>query len=333
MKERSKNPYLFVESHFNDECRRDNGYNSLDMTPSTNLQPMPFTRRWWLAIRPRTLPAASSPVLLGLAIALAEGEFHLLPGLVTLFCALLLQILANLVNDVADFQKGTDTSGRLGPTRVTQSGLLTPRQVWTGALVTALLAAVGGLYLAWVGGWPILVVGGLSILLAIVYTVGPFALADYGLGDLFALVFFGLVAVGGTVYIQLGHLTPLSWMGGLGAGALVTNVLVVNNVRDIESDRRAGRKNIPVMWGRKAGELEYTLMLLLAALLPLITLALGWANAWILLPLLSLPRAYYLWKQLRSLPAGPGFNRLLAQTAQYVLIYCALFAAGVLLTK
>ncbi len=303
------------------------------MTASNNTLSMPYSRRWWLAIRPRTLPAASSPVLLGLAIALGEGEFHFLPAVVTLLCALLLQILANLVNDVADFQKGTDTSGRLGPTRVTQSGLLTPRQVWTGVLVTALLAAAGGLYLAWVGGWPILVLGGLSILLAIIYTVGPFALEDYGLGDLFALLFFGLVAVGGTVYIQLGCLTPLSWMGGLGAGALVTAVLVVNNVRDIESDRRAGRKNIPVLWGRKAGELEYALMLILAALVPLVTLICGWANIWILLPLLSLPRAYYLLKQMRSLPAGPGFNRLLAQTAQYVLIYCALFGVGVLLAN
>lgn len=294
---------------------------------------LPYTRRWWLAIRPRTLPAASSPVLLGLAIALGEGEFHILPGLVTLVCALLLQILANLVNDVADFQKGTDTSGRLGPTRVTQSGLLTPRQVWLGAGVVGLLAAAGGGYLAWVGGWPILAVGAASILLAVLYTVGPYALEDFGLGDLFALLFFGLVAVGGTVYIQLGRLTPLSWMGGLGAGALVTAVLVVNNVRDIESDRRAGRKNIPVLWGRKAGEMEYAAMLLLAGLVPVITWAAGWANAWVLLPLLSLPRAYYLLKQMRSLPAGPGFNRLLAQTAQYVLIYCALFGAGVLLAK
>ncbi len=303
------------------------------MEPGAHQPNMSIFKRWWLAIRPRTLPAAASPVLLGLAIAWAEGKLNWLSGLVTLICALLMQILANLVNDVADFQKGTDTSGRLGPTRVTQSGLFTPRQVWGGAFVTIAAAIICGVYLVWQSGWPILVIGAVAILSAILYTVGPFALEDYGLGELFALVFFGLVAVGGTVFIQLGRLTALSWMGGLGAGALVTAVLVVNNVRDIESDRRAGRKNIPVVWGRKAGELEYLLLLFLAAIVPLVVLAAGWANIWILLPLLSTPRAYQLWKFMHTLPAGPGFNRLLAQTAQFVLIYCALFAAGVVINS
>jgi len=123
----------------------------------------------------------------------------------------------------------------------------------------------------------------------------------------------------------------LSWVGGLGAGALVTDILVVNNVRDIESDRRSGRKNIPVCWGRRAGEIEYLIMLILAYLAPVLAIILGWADLWLLLPLLSLPRAIFLWQQIRTLPAGPGFNRLLAQTAQLVLLYCLLFSAGVLL--
>lgn len=299
--------------------------------PVTTLTNPSYFQRWWLAIRPRTLPAAGSPVLIGMAIALAEGQFRWLPALVILLCALLLQILANLVNDVADFQKGTDTSGRLGPTRVTQAGLLKPREVWAGAAVVTLLAALGGAYLAWVGGWPVLVMGAVAILCAYLYTVGPFALEDYGLGDLFALVFFGLVAVGGTTFILTGRLYPLSWVGGLGAGALVTAILVVNNVRDIESDTRAGRKNIPVLWGRKTGETEYLLMFILAYSVPVIALAAGWANAWLLLPLLSLPRAYQLLVMMRTLPAGPGFNRLLANTAQLVLFYCLLFSAGVLI--
>lgn len=297
----------------------------------SNPKDLPKFRRWLLAIRPRTLPAASSPVLIGFAIALGEGKFHWLPALVILACAVLLQILANLVNDVADFQKGTDTSGRLGPTRVTQSGLLSVREVWTGAGVVALLASAGGAYLAWVGGWPVLVMGLAAILGAVLYTVGPFAMEDYGTGDLFALLFFGLVAVGGTTYILTGKLTPLSWMGGLGAGVLVTAILVVNNVRDIESDRRAGRKNIPVVWGRKTGEMEYLLMLIIAYCVPIVTLLAGFSSAWILLPLLSLPRAVQLFYQIRTLPAGPGFNRLLANTAQLVLIYCMLFSAGILI--
>jgi 1,4-dihydroxy-2-naphthoate octaprenyltransferase len=291
----------------------------------TNLQ------RWWLAIRPRTLPAAASPVLIGWTIAWVNSAFHWLPAIIILLCALLLQTLANLVNDVADFQKGTDKSGRLGPTRVTQSGLLSVRAVWTGAAVVALLAAAGGLYLASFRGWPVLVIGGVALICAVLYTVGPLAFEDYGLGDLAAFLFFGFVTVCGTTYILLGHLVPLSWMGGLGAGALVTAILVVNNVRDIESDTLAGRKNIPVRLGRKAGEIEYTLMMVIAYLVVCVTFLAGWSGAWILLPIISIPRAILLVRQIRLLPSGAGFNLLLANTAQLVLVYCGLFALGILL--
>lgn len=292
---------------------------------------MTILQRWWLAIRPRTLPAAASPVLIGWAIAWVNGAFHVLPAIIILLCALLLQILANLVNDVADFQKGTDKSGRLGPTRVTQSGLLSIHAVWTGAAVVALLAAAGGLYLAIFRGWPVLVIGGVALVCAVLYTVGPFAFEDYGLGDLAAFLFFGFVTVCSATYILLGYLVPLSWLGGLGAGALVTAILVVNNVRDIESDTRAGRKNIPVRWGRKAGELEFLLMMILAYLAVGAAFLAGWSGAWILLPLVSIPRAVQLVRQMRTLPAGAGFNLLLANTAQLVLIYCVLFALGILL--
>ena len=301
------------------------------MITSDETQSLTILQRWWLAIRPRTLPAAASPVLIGWAIAWVNGAFRPLPAIIILFCALLLQILANLVNDVADFQKGTDKSGRLGPTRVTQSGLLSIRAVWAGAAVVALLAAAGGLYLALFRGWPVLVIGGVALTCAVLYTVGPFAFEDYGLGDLAAFLFFGFVTVCGTTYILLGHLVPLSWLGGLGAGALVTAILVVNNVRDIESDTRAGRKNIPVRWGRKAGEVEYLLMMVIAYLAVGVAFLTGWRGAWILLPLISIPRAVQLVRQMRTLPAGAGFNLLLANTAQLVLIYCVLFAMGILL--
>jgi 1,4-dihydroxy-2-naphthoate octaprenyltransferase len=290
-----------------------------------------YIHRWWLAIRPRTLPAAGSPVLIGLAIAWKEGSFKILPAIIILLCALLLQILANLVNDVADFQKGTDKGERLGPIRVTHSGLLSPRQVWTGVAITIALALVGGIYLVLIGGWPVLVIGVAAILGAILYTVGPFALEDYGLGDLFAMLFFGFAAVCGSVFILTGAVSQIAWMGGLAAGALVTAILVVNNVRDIESDTRAGRRNIPVVWGRKAGEIEYGLLLLVAYLVPLVTLTTGWTNAWGLFPYISTPIAFSLWRRIRTLPAGPAFNHLLAKTAQLVLIYCSLFALGILL--
>jgi len=296
-------------------------------------QPISYAKRWWLAIRPRTLPAAGSPVLIGWAIAWANGAFAWIPALVILVCALLLQMLANVVNDVADFQKGTDKSGRLGPVRVTQSGLLSVRQVWTGAVVIALLAAAGGVYLALYRGWPVLLIGGVALVSAVLYTVGPFAFEDFGIGDLAALVFFGLVTVCGTTYILLGHLTPLAWMGGVGAGALVTNILVVNNIRDIESDTRAGRKNIPVRWGRRAAEIEYLLMMIMAFVVCILAFSLGWAGWTVLLPLGIIPRTIQLVKRIKTLPASPLFNKLLADTAQLVLFYCLLFSLGIVLDK
>lgn len=294
---------------------------------------MNTAQKWWLAIRPRTLPAAGSPVLIGWAIAWVNDSFKWLPALMILACALLLQILANLVNDVADFQKGTDKSGRLGPTRVTQSGLLSIRQVWTGAAVVALLAAAGGAYLAVYRGWPVLVMGGVSLLFAVLYTVGPFSLEDYGLGDLAAFIFFGLVTVCGATYILLGSLVPVAWMGGLGAGALVTAILVVNNVRDIASDTAAGRKNIPVVWGRKAGEWEYIVMMFLAYLACMLSYFMNWSGWPILLPLATVPRAIQLIARMRKLPATPVFNKLLADTAQLVLFFCILFSLGIILSK
>ena len=292
-----------------------------------------YVQRWGLAIRPRTLPAAGSPVLIGWAIAWANGACAWLPALVILVCALLLQILANLVNDVADFQKGTDKSGRLGPIRVTQSGLLKVREVWSGALVVALVAAACGVYLALFRGWPVLVIGVVALISAVLYTVGPFSFSDYGLGDLAALIFFGFVTVCGTTYILLGYLVPVSWFGGLGAGALVTNILVVNNVRDIESDTRAGRKNIPVRWGRRAAEIEYLLMIVLAYMACIIPVVTGWAGWTLLLPLVTIPRAIQLVKRINTLPASPLFNKLLADSAQLVLFYCLLFSLGVVLDK
>ncbi len=301
-----------------------------DENPQTSMN---NAQKWWMAIRPRTLPAAGSPVLIGWAIAWVNDSFKWLPAVVILLCALLLQILANLVNDVADFQKGTDKSGRLGPTRVTQSGLLSIRQVWSGSATVALLATAGGIYLAMYRGWPVLVMGGAALFFAVLYTVGPFSLEDYGLGDLAAFIFFGFVTVCGTTYILLGYLVPIAWMGGLSAGALVTAILVVNNVRDIASDTIAGRKNIPVLWGRRAGEIEYILMMFLALLASILPFLVNWAGWPILLSLLTIPRVIQLISRIRTLPATPAFNKLLADTAQLVLFYCVLFSLGIILDK
>lgn len=291
--------------------------------------PTPF-QCWLLAIRPRTLPAAAAGVLMGIGIAFKQSNhLPIFPAFVILLCAVLLQILANLTNDVADFQKGVDTEDRLGPLRVTQAGLLSPRQMWTGIIIVIILAAACGLYLSWIGGLPVVLIGLAAILSAILYTVGPFALEDHGFGDLFAFLFFGPVAVCGTVYILSTHVSTLAWLGGTAAGVLTTAILIVNNVRDMQSDKKAGRVNIPVKYGRKAGEWEYLSMLAIAYLIPLLARTLGlvsWAG---LLPLITLPRAVQLGIRIKTLPVSRAFNKLLADTAQLLLLFSILFAIGI----
>ena len=243
----------------------------------------------------------------------------------------MIQIATNMVNDVVDFSKGADTEERTGPLRVTHAGLLTPRQVWLGVAVTFGLAALAGLYLTWLAGWPVLVIGAAAILSGIIYTAGPFPLAYNGLGDLFVLIFFGYVAVGGTVYVTSGQLPPLVWYGSTAAGLLTVNILVVNNIRDIETDRRAGRKNFPVLFGRKAAVWQYTLELATAYLIPVILILQGLASPWVLLSFLSIPRAVKLVGVLRSETAGAALNATLGQTGQMLLLYCVLLSLGLLL--
>ncbi len=289
-------------------------------------------QRWQLAIRPKTLPAAVSPVLIGLAISYKNGAFHWLPALAVLLTALLLQILANLVNDVADYSKGTDHPDRLGPTRVTQTKLLSVKTVWTGAAVVAGMAALLGLYLTWFRGWPVLLIGAASLVFAALYSVGPFALEDHGFGELFVMIFFGFVACCGTVYVMTGALPLIAWFGAVGAGALVTAILVVNNVRDIATDTRAGRKNIPIVWGRRAGEIEYLVLLVLAYAAPVAAFGLGLLSVWALLPFLTIPMAVKNYQAITTLPASPAFNKLLAATGSLALRYSLLFALAVLLS-
>lgn len=292
--------------------------------------PLTPLQRWQLASRPKTLPAAIAPVLLGWAIAYDLGAFSLLPALLALLIAVLLQIGANLVNDVSDFQKGADAGDRLGPLRVTQAGLLAPRQVWTGVAVVFGLAALAGIYLVLLGGWPLLILGAAAMAAALFYSVGRNSFAATGSGDLFAFLFFGLGAVCGTVYLLAGRVPLSAWLAALPVGALVTAILVVNNIRDIASDRRAGRRNIPARFGRRAGEIEYAVLLSMAYLSPPLVW-LGGETPWVLLAWLSLPLALRLYRAVRTEPIGRGFNRLLAQTARLTLLFSLLLALGVLL--
>lgn len=285
---------------------------------------------WILASRPRTLTAAIAPVLLGSAVAFARGAFH--PGAALAACigAVMIQVGANLANDVGDYERGTDTSDRLGPVRVTMAGMLAPRQVKLGAAVAFSLAALAGAYLIHIAGWPVLVIGLASIAAGVMYTFGPSPLAYNGLGDVFTMVFFGFVGVCGTAFVQVGAVPPAAWPAAAAVGATITALLVVNNVRDIETDRRAGRRTIPVVFGRRAGLIEYALLLLVAHIIPVAMWLTGMADLWILLPVLSAPRAVSL---IRFVDATEGrrLNQALADTAQLVLVHAGLFAVGLVL--
>ena len=287
--------------------------------------------RWWLAIRPKTLPAAIAPVLLGASIALRRGGFTLLPALAAMLIAVLIQIATNLVNDVVDFSRGADNASRTGPARATQTGMLSPRQVWAGAIAAFGLAALIGLYLILIAGWPALILGVAALIAGAAYTAGPFPLAYHGLGGLFVLLFFGYGAVAGTVYVTAGSLPPETWVAATAAGALTVNILVVNNVRDVETDRAAGRRNIPVTLGRAGGEWQYALMVAVAYASPVVLICWDLASPWAMLTFLSLPFAVGVWHKLRSGLSGQGLNPLLGKTAQVLLLYCILLSIGLLI--
>ncbi len=290
-----------------------------------------FSQRWVLAIRPKTLTAAVAPVVVGWGVAATTGKFHWGAAIAALITSIMIQIGTNLVNDVVDFSKGADTEDRTGPLRVTQSGLLTPRQVWLGVFVTFGVAVVAGLYLTWVAGWLVLVIGAASLISGIAYTAGPFPLAYHGFGDIFVLLFFGYAAVGGTVYVVGDGLPPLTWFAATAVGALTVNILVVNNIRDIETDRRAGRKNLPVVLGRKAAQWEFAIMLVAAYAVPFILVCKQVTSPWVLLSILTLPQGIKIWGILRTGQSGQALNPVLGQTAQHLLRYSLLFTLGVLI--
>ncbi len=285
-----------------------------------------------LAARPRTLPAAVAPVLVGTAMAIADRQFALLPAAAALMVALLLQIGVNLANDYFDYIKGIDTQDRLGPPRVTQSGLIPAQQVKTGILVVIVLSTIPGLYLASAGGWPVILIGLFCFAAALAYSGGPFPLASHGLGDLFVFIFFGLVAVCGTYYVQALQLTPMVLLMGALQGLLITAILVVNNLRDIQTDRRSGKRTLAVMIGERGSRIEYLLLLAIAYAIPFILWLGGVSSAWVILPLLSLPLAIYLTRLIWISTGGPVLNEVLASTAKLVLIYSCLLSIGLILS-
>lgn len=286
--------------------------------------------RWILAIRPRTLPAAVAPVLVGTACAHAVDGFRAGPALAALAGALLLQIGANLANDLFDFEKGADTAERLGPTRVVQSGLLSPSAVRTGMAITFGLALLVGVYLVWVAGPVIVLIGLLSIAAAVAYTGGPYPLAYNGLGDIAVLIFFGFVAVGGTAFVQAGYVPVLAWIAAVPVGALTTAILVVNNVRDMETDAMAGKRTLAVRLGRRGAVAEYALLMAAAYAVPVALLLVGRLSGWVLLPLATAPLAIRLYRGVRD-ERGRALNPALGGTARLLFLFGALLALGIVL--
>ena len=286
---------------------------------------------WMLAARPRTLPAAIAPVVLGSAMAIADKNFVWLPALAAFSVALLLQIGVNLANDYFDYLKGIDTADRLGPLRVTQSGLIPATQVKAGMMITLSLSMIPGIYLLTVGGLPVIIIGLACFCAVLAYSGGPFPLASHGLGDLFVFIFFGLIAVCGTYYVQALKLTPMVWLMGVIAGLLITAILVVNNLRDIQSDRQTGKRTLAVIIGIRGSTIEYMLLLAGAYAIPIILWLMGRMSAWVLLPLFSLPTALALMRLIWKNPEGAILNQALAKTAKLALVFSLLLAVGLIL--
>lgn len=282
---------------------------------------------WWLAIRPKTLPAAVGPVAVGTAVALADGRFLALPALGCFLGAMLLQIGVNLANDYFDFKNNIDSEERQGPVRVTQSGLIAPEDVKRGMIICLILAAFVFLYLGVVGGPPIILVGIASVLAVLAYSGGPYPIASNGLGEIFVFIFFGLVAVGGTYYIQAKDLTVVALMAAVPPGLLITAIMVVNNLRDIDTDKKAGKNTLAVILGRYRTIIEYKSLIWASYLIPVLMLLMGAADAFILLPLTTFPMARSLIFKVEC-DLGSNLNELLASTARLSLIYSLMFSFG-----
>ena len=280
---------------------------------------------WLQAARVRTLPAALAPVMVGWALAARAGAFDAAAATLCALGALLIQVGTNYANDYFDALKGADTDERVGPLRATAAGLVTPSAMRTATVVTMAAAAVVGGTLVMIGGWPIAVIGVLSIAMGVLYTGGPTPLGYLGLGDILVLIFFGPVAVAGTAYVQIGALDPLSIYIGLGPGLISTAILVVNNLRDRHTDVCAGKRTLAVRFGGRFARLEYAAVLALAFALP-IPLALT-VTPGALLAFLALPFALSTTAQVCT-KDGAALNPLLGGTARVLLVYSAGLALG-----
>ena len=290
-------------------------------------------RIWLAAARVRTLPAAVAPVLVGTALAGYLHVFAPLRFVAALIGAVFIQVGTNLSNDYSDARRGADTEDRLGPVRITAGGLVPPARVLVATYVSFGVAVLAGVYLIVVAGWQLLLVGAASILAGVLYTGGPRPYGYEGLGDLFVFLFFGIVAVAGSFFVQTGHLDWEAFALAVPVGLLAAAILMVNNIRDIDTDRRAGKRTRAVRLGRARARVLYAVTVYVAYLLVPVTWLFGPLTAWVLLPWVTLPVAAPVVRVVRNRADGPSLNDALARTGMLQLAFCMLLAAGLLLSR
>ncbi len=289
-----------------------------------------YFESWILAARPKTLPAAVFPVLTGTAIAVHDNVFFAPAALIALVCSLLIQIGTNFVNDLYDYLKGTDKADRTGPLRVLAAGLISVKEMKTAIAATFGLAFLLGLYLVYLGGWPILLIGVLSLVAGYSYTAGPFPLAYNGLGDVFVFLFFGFVGTVGTYYVQAQEITELVLWASVPVGALITNILVVNNYRDRFEDKNVGKNTLAVKFGGTFARLQYLIFMILSYGVLFVVYFTYKNSVFVFLPILSIPLSIKLVKMIYTLE-GERLNKTLELTAKLSFLYGILFAIGIML--
>ena len=287
---------------------------------------------WIQTARPKTLLAAVGPVLMGAALAFAADCFHFFSVLAALFAALCIQIGTNFANDYFDHYQGADTEDRKGPQRALQAGAVSPKQMLLAAILMFAMALVFCGYLVYVAGWPILLLGLISVGCGFWYTAGPLSLAYTGLADLFAFAFFGPIAVAGTYYVQALELPLYVILAGMGPGAISLALLTINNLRDVDEDRAANKRTLAVRFGRNFARCEYLYAMLLAIFVPVFLWSKDYVGVWANLSLLFLIPAWPLLRMvLLDREQGPLLNKALGGTAKLLLIYSVLFSIGVIL--
>jgi 1,4-dihydroxy-2-naphthoate octaprenyltransferase len=285
---------------------------------------------WILASRPRTLPAAVVPVMVGSALAIYQGIFFPIYSIIALLCSVLIQIGTNFTNDLYDHLKGSDTKERKGPLRVLASELISVKEMEWGIFLVFLLAFLLGLYLVYSVGIIVLWIGVFSIAAGLAYTAGPFPLAYNGLGDLFVFIFFGIVGTVGTYYLHTQQFTLLAFLISLPVGALITNILIVNNYRDIEEDKTAGKKTLAVLLGREFSRYEYVFLILVSFFIPFLLHFKYDFSFWVFLPYITLPLAISLVKMIYEL-SGPALNKTLELSAKFSALFGLLLSIGIIL--